>query len=71
MVGRRGLQVLTGSGTSVHRFLDDGSAIIAATGSNKTNFGLIVSGSTKLGRQTNNVKQSKQCQTRFNHDFQI
>jgi hypothetical protein len=53
MVGRRGLQVTTGSSpTNVHRFLDDGSAIISAGGSNKA---LAISGSTMLGRKTNNV----------------
>jgi hypothetical protein len=64
MVARRGLQVLTGSGTNVHRFLDDGSAIIAAGGSNKS---FVVSGSTKLGRQTNNVNDA----TKVNGIFRI
>tara|TARA_B100000073_G_scaffold117493_1_gene95024 strand:+ start:1232 stop:1669 length:438 start_codon:yes stop_codon:yes gene_type:complete len=64
MVARRGLQVLTGSGTNVHRFLDDGSAIIAAGGSKRS---FVVSGSTRLGRQTNNVNDL----TKVNGVFRI
>ena len=55
MVAKRGLQVVTGSGTNVHRFLDDGSAIISAGGANKV---LAISGSTKLGRATNNISDA-------------
>ena len=55
MVAKRGLQVTTGSGTSVHKFLDDGSAVIGANSSNSV---LAISGSTKLGRATNNISDA-------------
>jgi len=64
MVGKRGLQVVTGSGTNVHRFLDDGSAILAAGGTNRE---FVVSGSTRLGRATNNIGDA----TKVNGVFRI
>ena len=55
-VKRRGLQVTTGSTpTNVHRLLDDGSAVFAAAGGSRV---FVVSGSTKLGRATNNINDA-------------
>jgi hypothetical protein len=47
----RGIQVVSGS-TVVHKFLDDGTVVL---GNQTTGFRFSVSGSTSMGRATNNA----------------
>ena len=55
MVKKRGLQVTTGSGNSVHKFTDDGNAVL---GANSTSNEIAVSGSTHFGdKDTNSTDQ--------------